>query len=603
MKRGPNSTCVEVHELLKTPINPSKQSFWKDLKQAVLISKNIQTLDRRSILNLKLIFSEISGNIQHLSTLSSLLRLLRSSLKADIGCEIGSTISNVVFRTSNANINEVTEFINTISYIVTNNIHLKKSIMDEIIDPFTENLASGFEFASPVLSAIFELMITLISQCPENRNMISKYLKEVHFTRCLNLIKESKDSLAQMLIAEWLWRSSNILGDCLNKVKIFGGLLESFKQIDLSNFRSSLHDFVMTANKKFRLPITHIQYNSFLYNNERIESNGWIDINPDTIVVWITGKSNKRSNAQLPDVVVFRTSLVFNGKVADKMLQFHTKENMTAFHKISNKKSSEFTFSVPFITKSEIDTFLKKIRENKPKVAIRHIKNNKNIKENNYQGNPTKGNNKYNKSRIIDGDDDLDETENGNSHNFDHFYNKKRVYANPKDKMVLEQDEAESKSANYFIEDDFYGKTTQEKEISMNQIEKILSDFQKNTEKSLNETEAQAKEELDIIISKLTDNIRVLKQMEQQHKDLTEATLFENKEIAENVAKLNKDFLSKHNETAQRKGKIVEKLNNDIENLKQGFIQDTNEAFTNNAIVGLSNNLANLRDIMCEIPA
>lgn len=570
-----------IEELLNAPIDPNSQPFWEDLRHCILTSKGISSLNRRSVLNLKLIFSELPNNLHGLSSMSHLLKLIKPSLKAEIGGDIGSIINEIVFDRPNVLINDVSEFLSSVCYVASDNFKMKRSILDELIGPFFEYLRIGklSSFDPIVLSSLFNLLIILISQCPENRTLISQYLNETHISQCVNIIKKCEDSLTQMLISEWLWRSFNSLPKKPNINQIFGGLSDSFNQISLSNFRGSLHTFVVDINQHFQSSVIHIPFNGMVYNGHQVDLNGWIDLNPQTIGIWIMNQpASNRSN--IPDVVVLKNSMVYNVKAEKKRLEFSTKEKVDAFNFISRDKPIQMQFSVQnSLTKNTIEEIMSKFQKKKmnqiesakscPKKTLGTLS-----KEVNRNANLTAG--------------------------------KKRIYAhNGKKKQDLDLDDG-SKALDLDLgndEDFLYGKTTQEKEVKMKMIEQMLTGFQRKTIDSINSVESAAKMEVEDIITKLAENMRVLSQMADQHKDLTELTQKENEVIAETVAKLEKEFQERNDETSQKRNSITMKVNTEIENERGKFVQETDAAFEDNAIIGLSNHLSTLRESMCDIPA
>lgn len=590
-----NNEANNLKELLNSSIDPSNESFWQNLRHCVLSSKEITALNRRSILNLKLIFTEISSNLQNISSISHLLKLLKPSLKSDIGGEIGTTINMILFDDENVSSNDISTFLNSTSYVCSGNFKLKRAILDEIIEQFSENLAQDkLTKCSPiVLSSLFELMITLISQCPENRTLLSQYLNENHISECLNIIKNCDDSLAQMLIAEWLWRSISSLPKKLNIHKIFGPLSNSFQKISMNNFRESLHFFVMTVNQKFN-SIIHIEFDGIRYNNIKLDIKGWIDLNTNSIALWLIDQSSlDGSGKNLPDVVVLRISMLYNCKITQKQISFNTKEKIQTFNTFSNEKPCKFDFSVcKKLDKPTIEAFLnrvqkKKKEETESKTTMNNLeskktkknsstaqdRNNKKIsssdKKRVYAKNVTKGQNDIN----FDSDDD------------DIKFEKKQTF-----------------DSDLNNDDYIFGKTTQEKDSNLEKIESMLNNFQKTSIDSINQMEATAQLEINNIVLKLEDNMHMLNQLAQQHKDLTEITTKESQAIGENVSNLENEFKVKNDEMIHKRNSICDQVNNEIESEKVKFVHETDVAFENNAIVGLTTQLSNLREIMCDIP-
>ena len=550
-----------IKSLLKSPIDPNNDSFWAQLNQCIAFSKPENgeqnfVLDRRSIYNLKLIFGSVNRDNSKLSTLSHLLNSLKNSIKSEIGSEIGAIINSTVMEKNEwPSESAVSEFLIAVNRLCTGNVELKKVVFDEIIETFSERLIDGFEIhkgKEGILSSFFELLINLISQCPDNRSVAMNYLNESHFAKCLELIIACNDSLAQMLITEWLWRSLNSTTQKINKEKVFGKLNDDFNQISPKNFRESIHTFIMAVNKKNKSPISHIQFTNLKYNDIPVNISGWIDINPKTFAIWIIKKS-----LNLPDVVVLRIDMTYNAKINESKNQliFSTKEIIGAFNEISCERPTSFLFIVKNLSKEDIRNFTEKSHNKNGKISI---------------------NEKINTQTTLD---------------------KRRIYAKPKQFDEDAYEENENKTD--FNEDFDYGKITQEKEIDIKNIEKKLNEFQRHAEESINNTEKMVTQEVNSIISKIIDNMRILKQMADQHKEITQVTLEENRGIADNVSKIEKEFKANHNETSQKREAISSSVKKDINEEKQRFLQETNSAFENNAIIGLSNNLASLRELMC----
>lgn len=588
-KHQASSEANNLKELLNSSIDPSSKSFWENLRHFVLTSKEISALNRRSILNLKLIFTEVPNNLHSISSVSHLLKLLKPSLKSDIGGEIGTTINTILFDNNNLSPNDVSTFLNSSSYVCLGNFKLKRAILDETIEQFSENLAQDrlVNFSPIVLSSLFELMITLISQCPENRTLLSQYLNETHISKCLNIIKNCDDSLAQMLIAEWLWRSINSLPTKPNIHKIFGPLSNSFEKISMTNFRESLHFFIMTVNQKFN-SIVHVEFDGIQYNSVKLDIKGWIDLNPSSIALWLINQSSLQSSKKsLPDVVVLRISMLYNCKITQKRITFNTKEKLLTFNSFSTEKPCKFEFSLSEkIDKSVTEKFLNRIQSNKKEEAESKTNINNSNSKKARKSNTSLQDRSNKKSLLTD---------------------KKRIYAkninlDSDDDIDVKSTMKQSLDSDLNNDDFVFGKTTQEKDNNLQKIEAMLNDFQKTSIDSINQMETTAQLEINSIVSKLEDNMHMLNQLAQQHKDLTEITTKESKAIGENVSNLENEFKVKNDDMIQKRNSICSQVNNEIESEKIKFVRETDIAFENNAIVGLTTHLSNLREIMCDIP-
>ena len=133
------------------------------------------------------------------------------------------------------------------------------------------------------------------------------------------------------------------------------------------------------------------------------------------------------------------------------------------------------------------------------------------------------------------------------------------------------------------------------KEISVEQIDRQVTDFYQKSKDAIEDLRTRIQNELQSIITKAGEQKKLLAQFAQQHRQISEATTSENAKIASTVASLEQEFELRHDETVKRRSAIMTATLEDIHALKQQFIDETNTAFENNAIIGLSNNLSNLQ--------
>jgi hypothetical protein len=75
-------------------------------------------------------------------------------------------------------------------------------VFEETIEPFVEAIVAGITIPNTVLTAPFELEITMISQRPENWELAVETVQLQQLVKCADLITHVHDSLSQMLITE-----------------------------------------------------------------------------------------------------------------------------------------------------------------------------------------------------------------------------------------------------------------------------------------------------------------------------------------------------------------------------------------------------------------
>ena len=279
-----------VQELLSAPVNPKKQEFWTEFKRSLLGAK-AGPLDRRAVMNLKLVFNEIGNDSDKLAVMSHFLKVFSKSLKKDeLKGEIASIICSIL-ESDKMKGSEAVEFMKVSGAICTQNMAMRNKLFEETVEEFTHSLRRGLTGDAQFLVALFELEITMMSQCPENWPLLERHIGKEHLMQCYQLIVKTNDSLAQMLMVEWMWRVKNRLSMTPVMNEILKDLGPMFNSITLSsgNFRESLHSFVRTVNQESMTDDTskviHSRFNRVLMNDKNLRCSGWIDINQDTHVL------------------------------------------------------------------------------------------------------------------------------------------------------------------------------------------------------------------------------------------------------------------------------------------------------------------------------
>lgn len=402
---------------------------------------------------------------------------------------------------------------------------MRKRLFEETIDDFSTALRNGLSLSPIILTALFELEITMISQCPDNWQIMERVISPDHIKMCMRLIESTPDSLAQMLISEWMWRVKNRLAmtPIIDQVlRDFGPLFNAIS-ISSGNFRASLHEFIRAVNQKRRTGVVHSEFQEFAMNSTVLGCSGWIDINQNAMVVWLFQKSE-----QMPDVVVFRMKHISKAVADTDKLSFITNERLSVFDQFTKERPLHFEFqtlcSKPFMTE-----LAKRCPLTVPKQSPQ---------------NPRPA----------------------------------RTYA------------AKSKPA---LDD-----TDKPKDVSFDQIQKQITDFHEASKKSIEDFRDRVTDELHEIIARASEQKKLLAQFSQQHRQLADSTTSENQQIAKTVSSLEREFETRHDDTMKNRESIMTRTLDDIAQLKRQFIEETNLAFEQNAIVGFCNNLANLQEVI-----
>jgi uncharacterized protein YoxC len=537
-----------VQTMLSGPIDPSDPSFWADFKKRVLKSPP-DPLDRRGIMNLKLMFNGIAAHPDRLTAIVYFLKLLKGTFaKAEIASEIAFTLAHLAFTDRGQHESETVEFVKVTGLLCAANPLMRSRVFEETIEPFADALAAGLNVPTSVLTALFEFEITMISQCPENWKLVGQTVQGEHLSKCFELITQSRDSLSQMLMAEWLWRVRSKRGSSPGR-RTFGQFEPLFEQITPSNFRSALHSFVRAVNQQSSAPsarkVLHIGFKGLELNARDIGCRGFIDVNADTLAVWLFEKRD-----QLPDVVVFRTKHVVDPATDATHVRFTTREKLAAFDRITTQKPISFTFTLEKTEKAVLTEFLARCNPaTKPAPPRKAVPRGRVLATRTDEVTPTRV-----RGKLTDKLDDHDL---------------------------------------------FTDMSTQDKQVSVEEIDRQVTDFFNKSKRSIEDLEAKITTELQEIIAKLADQRTTLGQFAQQHRNLTESTTIENARIAGVVSALEAEFEARHGETTKKREALAAAVMQDIVVEKKRFLEETRAIFQQNAIIGLSNNISTLQETMC----
>jgi hypothetical protein len=503
-------------------------------------------------MNLKLLFNGIAAHPDRLTAVLHFLKLIKGTFgKAEIASELAFTFISLVFTDHGQHESETVEFLRVSGFLCGSSPVMRTRIFEETIEAFAEAIIAGLNLPNSVLTALFEFEITMISQCPENWKMVANVIRSEQLTKCYDLITQSRDSLSQMLIAEWMWRVKNKRGQSPGD-PTFGPFEPLFEKITPDHFRSSLHALVRAINERSHVPnsrkVLHIEFKELEVNSRDIGCLGFIDLNSDTLAVWLFEKCDP-----LPDVVVFRLKHLTNPATDQKSLRFTTHEKLPAFDRIATQRPLSFVFTLEKTTKLILSEFLARCKSPAPKSAAPR------------------------KSAAAPGG---------------------RVFATRTDDIPPTR--GRRKLIDRAEDHDLFTEiSTQDKQISVEQIDRQVTDFFNKSKASIEEVEARLTAELQEIIAKLADQRTMLAQFSQQHRHLMESTTYENTQISRVVRSLEAEFEARHDETTKKREALTSGVMQDIIVEKKKFLEETRSAFQQNAIVGLLRNIGSLQETMC----
>lgn len=545
------SKQMSISALLNGPINPGEPNFWTLFKQGLGV-RDPDPLDRKGVMKLKLLFADLMECPDHIPLISMMLRSMKNGLHGECGYDMATLVKQLVFNDTVEYPIEASDFLRAVSVVCNDDIKLKTIVYQETIETFAECLASKLQLPIKVLSALFELEIMLISNCKQNLSKVPSYINEVHISECMRLIKETHDSLAQMVIAEWMWRAITSYPTIPKLNRALGPFENQFMCI---SSRSDIHELIKQVNQKQKLPIAqkvlHLEFKSFKKSEQHIKSNGFLDINQDTIVIFFPSPPPK-----LPEITVIRMKKIKIQSITEKIFAYTDCQQTPFIGKDS--KNTEMKFSLSQSTKDVIKELKRRCDYAS---GSKQLKVKKSTTE--AMPEPSKGRKRVFAKKI---QDDLEE---------------------------LTKQEQVTKEPEPF-------KDTQEKDVTMKTIDSQLDEYMKNCKRMLDQFGTEISSNLNECLERIHFIQKALEQNLDQHQKVTQQTTKENKDLSIEIRKLEDEFNSRREDTIKKREKMTNDVKLNIQQEKVKFLEDTKEAFEHNAIVGVGNNLAQLQEIMCS---
>lgn len=489
-----------------------------------------------------------------------------------------------------------TEYLKSLILSCTKFPNIKEAIMNTtflLFCQFVTNINSKdqkeffcIDFIQNILSSLFQLEINLIWHSITNQNLVNQNLKPDHFLQFINLIQIVPNSLVQMLIAEWMWRAKNCAPPSFDFKTPLRNFYTSFSQINEANFRSSLHSFIRSINatsnneNNEKQKIIHFKFKKIIFNGINLDSNGYIDLNKETVAIWFTEKGE----IKVPDVIVFKFPQIYNIAINEKKISFLSKEKLIALEVFSTSKPMRFEFHcTEIIEKKQAILFsqrclFKKISQRKqiivkPSSKKINDQNSSLLKKRIYAKEP---------QNFADRDDD-------------------EMQNNENDLKVENTINEESKSDTNTIKAIENGeKTYKFKIMTFGDIEKSLDDLQALYTKMINDVEKKVMSELNEIISFTESNIKELHNLSQTHQNVVEDTELTELMLDEETSNFERETEKSFNKIENETKNLFDNFVEDICHQKSEFIDETDRIFTSNALTALSNNLLNMKSHSIE---
>ena len=529
---------ITIQDFLSKPINPEDDIFWEHFNNTLQYT-NSKPLDRRGIINSKLLFSNINSNTFRINCIIKFIEIIGSTLKSELAFEISELFNFMVFGNNNIKLNEKIKYINCIKSLSNSNSILKIAFFEDTIQSFLKFLLKPFNLDKKILLELFLFENSLLSHSKIDLQFLNQFFQSDHLYSCYKLMKEQNESIIQINIVEFIWRINRILKFSKQILEnIFENNLNFFLLINKSNFKSSIHQFIREINNKnsknIKEKILHIPFKSILINKFKYNISGFIDINIDNLLILIEKKSIKES---FPDIMIYQMSLFESNYFNSNNLIFLSKENNNSFG-INNSILYEFecnqspiNFSIEYQRRCKLN------------------QNNKIIKN-----------------------------------------SKESLIKSPK----------KDKNRTFAMNNNFENYSTLKNKLNnIENIEEKITKFHENTIKILNDIESRATTEIDDINNRLKDQSRILQQLFEQHQELTLLTTKENNETSINIKQISDEFENRHGEMKSKRNNLLNNLLQEIKSEENIYINNSKNLFEKNAIVGIINTFNQMQEI-CE---
>lgn len=600
-----SSSDLSLKNILSSFNNASKSGnqYLNDFSRNLLSSKSI-ILEEKDILYFKKILIITSKHPEMLLHAAYFIKKLDLKIQnfSLYGNIISIPLNEILIQlsfTSPLNLSQngcgETEYLKSLTLSCIKFPNVKEAIMNTtflLFCQFVTNINSKdqkqffcIDFIQNILSSLFQLEINLIWHSTTNQNLVSRNLRPDHFLHFINLIQIIPNSLVQMLIAEWMWRAKNCAPSSFDFKTPLRNFYTPFSQINEANFRSSLHSFIRSINtmtnneNNEKQKIIHFKFKKIIFNGINLDSNGYIDLNKETIAIWFTEKGE----IKVPDVIVFKFTQIYNIAINEKKISFLSKEKLIALEVFSTSKPMKFEFHcTEIIEKKQAILFsqrclFKKISQKK-QIIVKPSSNK-----------ITDQNSSLLKKRIYAKEpqnfDDLDDEIQNNE-------------SDQKEEKIFNEEPKSDTDTTEAIENG--EKTYKFKIMTFGDIEKSLDDLQTLCTKMINDVEKKVMSELNEIISFTESNIKELHNLSQTHQNVVEDTELTELMLDEEASNFERETEKSFNKIENETKNVFDNFVEDICHKKAEFIDETDRIFTSNALTALSNNLLNMKSHSIE---
>ena len=559
-----------VFQLLSGEIDPQSESFWTELIRSLELTDQNQNveLDRRAIINLKLILSCDKLDKIKIQAISFLLSKIGIILPNDFANDLGDLFIELMLRGRGQLEKESLEYSNELRQLATKRPNFKVLLFKRVIDSFARWLYDPFSLTNKIISEMFLFNITLISGKTQIKRDFQEHVSLVHLSGASKLLQECHDSIAQITIAEWIWRAIRLI-DCTKQDidKALGDMM-NIQAITKESFREQLHDFVRMINGKpsKNSKVIHILFTEISLDDDvELKLSGCFDINEDNVAIFFNEKSGS-----IPDVIIFRSNYITQASNLGKdEISFTTREKTQAFKSILKEPPTKFIIQIESNKENQTAAkeFVRRLFQSKvPRTSI-DLSTNKNIETPRTVA-PRKGPNTS-------------------------------IKTSPFERSVITVDSSEDESEQ---NDDISGKTKKskqekkkkQKQLEMSEIESRLNECAENSIRKIESTYDTCIHTAKDISNELANINQALGSLLNQHIEITKRTTEENSALSESVAKLQKEFEARHSEAVTRRESVKKQALSAIAEDKKEIISKSDAAFNTNVIVGFATSLEEL---------
>jgi len=527
-----------LRSFLANGFDSSTDKGWTYFINAINGSKP-EPLDRKAIKNLRTALKSVNNQPLRIQGVSDFFNLMKGTINTECASDLAIILNESLENPSD----ETRDLILTLKSICLENATFSIALLEDTCTFFSNIIMSKrIPTSNPIVHELFLLAVVMISQKGIEADVLRKTFSPNHIKVCYEYTINSVDSAVQISILEWIWRMIKILKISKETIsEIMGNETNEFFDINMYNFRSGLHSFLVLINSKKELSdssIIHLRFDYMFFDESKQNCVGYIDFNHENVLIYFYVKP---LGSKWPDAIVFNLKNIFNYSITKNSISFSTNEG--------TKKQENPTKTYSFQGMNASKQILKEISR---------------------------------RFKSIHG--------NGIPKNSEESM---KMLSKPSNNRIsaFSSTEMSNIGKNKIVETLYSEKPSKNDNQGTEDTEKKIEVFHSNTLKILSDMEARATSEIGGIINRLVDHEKVLRQLSEQHKILTDTTSKENSETSNTIKKLSDCFQTKQGETKSKRDELIQTMVIDIAKEKDHFLDETNHSFQNNAIVRMLDSL------------